>query len=97
MTHAIIPQTGFGLTAVSLEARLISDDLNTSATFFYAVIADNGATCKQGNVSISGEDYANWTGDNDTAIAFCAAEAGVELAPDEEPVVEGGDEIPTGN
>jgi hypothetical protein len=97
MTSPIIPIEGFGLTATQIETRIIADDLAQSCTLYWQVTTADGVQCKQGNASISGEDYANWTGDNDTAIAFCAAEAGVELAPDEEPVVEGGDEIPTGN
>ena len=97
MIAAIVPQTGFGLTATKLEARLVSDDLHSSATFYYALRQEDGSLVKEGNCSIDGEDYGNWDGDNTTAVEACAAAAGVELAPEvpapEEPAPT--EEVPT--
>ena len=88
MISKIIPVVGFGITASQLEARLISDDLKTSATFYWALITDSGKTCLEGNVSVSGEEYTAWRGDNPTAIELCAKEAGVTLIEEGDSTVE---------
>ena len=59
---------------------LINDDLATSATFYYQLLASS--TDEEGNVSteqladgncgMNGEDYQNWDDSNDGAYSFCA-------------------------
>ena len=59
---------------------IINDDLATSATFYYQLIASS--TDAEGNVSsemladgncgMSAEDYQNWDDSNDGAYNYCA-------------------------
>ena len=59
---------------------LINDDLATSATFYYQLIASSQdeegnvftEQLADGNVGMSGEDYQNWDDSNDGAYNYCA-------------------------
>ena len=59
---------------------LINDDLATSATFYYQLIAsssdeEGNVSTEQladGNVGMSGEDYQNWDDSNDGAYNYVA-------------------------
>lgn len=59
---------------------LINDDLATSATFYYQLIAsssdeEGNVSTEQladGNIGMSGEDYQNWDDSNDSAYQYCA-------------------------
>lgn len=66
--------------ANSLNAIIINDDLATSATFYYQLLAsstdaEGNVSSEQladGNVSMSGEDYQNWDDSNDGAYNYVA-------------------------
>ena len=55
---------------------LINDDLATSASFYYQLLASSeegsSEVLADGNVSMSGEDYQNWDDSNDGAYNYCA-------------------------
>ena len=54
---------------------LINDDLATSATFYYQLLASDGESSEQladGNCSMNGEDYQNWDDSNDGAYNYVA-------------------------
>ena len=56
--------------ATILNAYVVNLILNQSATFYYGISAQNadgsvGETLSQGNLSMTGEDYAEWIIDND--------------------------------
>jgi hypothetical protein len=56
--------------ATILNAYVVNLILNQSATFYYGLSAQNedgliGETLTQGNLSMSGDDYAQWVIDND--------------------------------
>jgi uncharacterized protein YwbE len=56
--------------ATILNAYVVNLILNQSATFYYGISAQNadgsvGETLSQGNLSMAGEDYAQWVIDND--------------------------------
>jgi hypothetical protein len=56
--------------ATILNAYVVNLILNESATFYYSLLAQNvdGAvseTLSQGNLSMTGDDYAQWIIDND--------------------------------
>ena len=58
---------------------LINDDLKSSATFYYQLLAsseEEGNVSSEmlvdGNVGMSGEDYQNWDDSNDGAYNYCA-------------------------
>lgn len=52
-------------TALStyLGVRIISDDLKSTCTLYWALFADNVVTV-DGNATISGDDYLAWNGNN---------------------------------
>jgi hypothetical protein len=52
-------------TALSnhLGVRIISDDLKSTCTLYWALFADNVITV-DGNATITGDDYAAWNGNN---------------------------------
>lgn len=68
-------------SATSISARIISDDLQSAATFYFE-LSEDGEQAKQisnGNVSMSGDDYTSWDGSNDAAYAFVAAKINVTI------------------
>jgi hypothetical protein len=44
-------------TATILSAYCISDNLSTSATFYYALLSDAQVQLSQGNLTMTGDDY----------------------------------------
>ena len=65
-----------------LVAYIINDNLESSCTFYYQLCSSGegtealplviGQTLAEGNVSMSGEDYLNWDGDNNYAYSYIA-------------------------
>jgi hypothetical protein len=56
-------------TATILNAYAVNVTLNTSATFYYSLMAETeggtvGTQLAQGNLTMSGEAYTDWTVDN---------------------------------
>jgi hypothetical protein len=47
-------------TATILNAYCVNDNLSTSATFYYALLSDSQSQLSQGNLNMTGEDYAAW-------------------------------------
>lgn len=66
--------------ANTLNLILINDDLKSSATFYYQLLASStdeegnvsSEMLADGNVGMSGEDYQNWDDSNDGAYNYCA-------------------------
>jgi hypothetical protein len=73
---------GQSKSASELDARIIYDDLATSATFYYelkeAVVVDEegassgGSVLSVGNVSMDGQDYIDWDNSNEQAYSYIA-------------------------
>jgi hypothetical protein len=61
-----------------LVAYIINDNLATSCTFYYQLCSSGEQpdtirqTLAEGNVSMSGEDYLAWDGDNNYAYTYIA-------------------------
>lgn len=60
---------GQTVQAKVLNAYAVNVTLNTSAIFYYALLAENedntlGSTVAQGNLTMTGEAYTQWTADN---------------------------------
>jgi hypothetical protein len=75
-----------------LNAYCINDNLSDSATFYYALLSDTQAQLSQGNLTMEGQDYADWV-TNDYAYDFVASKIDVTIVGDYvelvvEPVVE---------
>lgn len=47
-------------TATILNAYCINDNLINSATFYYALLTETMVNLSQGNLTMTGEDYAAW-------------------------------------
>ena len=66
--------------ASELDARIIYDDLATSATFYYELkevvdeegASSGGAVLSVGNVAMDGQDYIDWDNSNEQAYAYIA-------------------------
>jgi hypothetical protein len=79
-------------TATILNAYCINDNLNDSATFYYALLSDTQGQLSQGNLTMEGQDYADWV-TNEYAYDFVASKIDVTIVGDYvppvvEPVVE---------
>ena len=65
-----------------LNAYIINDNLATSCSFYYSLCASGegteamplviGQTLAEGNITMSGDDYLAWDGDNDYAFTYIA-------------------------
>jgi hypothetical protein len=68
--------------ASELDARIIYDDLATSAIFYYELkeattndengVASGGSVLSVGNVSMDGQDYIDWDNSNEQAYVYIA-------------------------
>ncbi len=63
--------------ASELDARIIYDDLATSATFYYelkeVLEEGGGSVLSVGNVAMDGQDYIDWDNSNEAAYAYIAS------------------------
>ena len=72
-----------------LNAYIINDNLATSCSFYYQLcsmgggselfITSIGQTLAEGNVTMDGENYALWNGDNNDAYSYIAAKLNLSL------------------
>jgi hypothetical protein len=74
-------------TATILNAYCINDNLNNSATFYYALLSDTQAQLSQGNLTMEGQDYADWT-TNDYAYNWVASKINVVIVGEYVEIVE---------
>jgi hypothetical protein len=58
-------KNGEAKTATQISITIISDNLTDSATFYYRLLTEESEQVAEGNVGISGEDYANWFSNED--------------------------------
>jgi hypothetical protein len=69
--------------ASELDARIIFDDLATSAQFYYelkeVVEGVSGATLSNGNVSMDGQDYLDWDNSNQAAYVYVASKLNLTI------------------
>ena len=72
-----------------LNAHIINDNLATSCSFYYSLNSSGqgteamplviGQTLAEGNVTMDGENYSLWNGDNNDAYSYIAAELNLTL------------------
>lgn len=80
-------QNGQVKSATKFNMNSIFDDLKSSATFYYELLAVNvdadgnesTEQVAQGNLSLSGADYEAWTGNNEAAYIFGAAQLSLTI------------------
>ena len=56
----LIWANGVNSQATQLSLTIINDNLSTSATLYYQLLADDGTQLAQGNLTIDGEEYQSW-------------------------------------
>jgi len=72
-----------------LNAYIINDNLQSSCTFYYSLCASGegteamplviGQTLAEGNVTMDGENYLAWDGDNNYAFTYIAEKLNLTL------------------
>ena len=88
ITPVNIWSNGSSKQATIINARIINDDLSTHCSFYYELKEGDtvtpseqeggqptviyGSRLADGNLNMSGTDYATWDGSNETAYAFIA-------------------------
>jgi hypothetical protein len=75
--------------ASELDARIIYDDLATSAAFYYELkeatthnaegVASGGAVLSVGNISMNGQDYIDWDNSNEAAYVYIAGKLNLTI------------------
>jgi hypothetical protein len=74
-------------TATILNAYCINDNLSDSATFYYALLSETQSQLQQGNLTMTGQDYALWV-TNEYAYEWVAEQIDVTIVGDYVEVVE---------
>jgi hypothetical protein len=72
-----------------LNAYIVNDNLATDCSFYYSLCASDqgteamplviGQTLAEGNVTMDGENYLAWDGDNDYAFTYIAEKLNLTL------------------
>ena len=85
----IIWKNGESQEANLLNAIIINDNLATYCSFYYQLCSSGepteetalvmGQTLADGNITMSGENYLSWSGDNNDAYSYIAAELNLTL------------------
>ena len=74
-------------SATKFNMNSIFDDLETSATFYYELLAvktdaegnESTEQVAQGNLSMTGQDYQDWDDSNDSAYVWGAAQLSLTI------------------
>jgi hypothetical protein len=71
-------------SAEILDCRIVNDDLSSSCTFYWVLREPNSeimmmSSLADGNYTISGEDYINWDGTNDSSYNIIASQINVTI------------------
>jgi hypothetical protein len=78
-------KNGQSQEATILNAYIINDNLATSCSFYYQLCSSGeqpdsiGQSLADGNVTMSGENYLLWNGDNNDAYSYIASELNLTL------------------
>ena len=82
-------KNGEQLEANFLNAYIINDNLQSSCSFYYSLNAGGegteamplviGQVVAEGNITMDGEDYLNWDGDNDYSFTYIAEKLNLTL------------------
>jgi hypothetical protein len=82
-------KNGEQLEANLLNAYIINDNLQSSCSFYYSLCASGegteamplvvGQTLAEGNLTMDGENYLAWDGDNNYAFTYIAEKLNLTL------------------
>jgi hypothetical protein len=66
--------------ASELDARIIYDDLATSAQFYYELReSGNNPSLSSGNISMDSQDYIDWDNSNEEAYVYIAGKLNLTI------------------
>jgi hypothetical protein len=71
--------TNSSTLATMVRVTSIDDDFLTYARFSWWLFGENGCNVDTGIINCDGEDYLEWTGDNEFPYIFVAERLGLEL------------------
>jgi hypothetical protein len=82
-------KNGEQLETSLLNAIIVNDNLESACTFYYQLLTGGqgteampisvGQSVAEGNISLSGEDYLEWSGDNNYAYDYIASKLNLIL------------------
>ena len=85
----LVWKNGEQLEASLLNAIIVNDNLESACTFYYQLMTGGqgteampisvGQSVAEGNISLSGEDYLSWSGDNNYAYEYIAEKLNLTL------------------
>jgi hypothetical protein len=75
-------QNGTTKTAVKLYAQGISVTLGISASFYWQLLTEEGHQVAEGNLGISGEQYAAWGADDNYIYTIIATDLNLTIVGD---------------
>jgi hypothetical protein len=89
ITPVTIWKNGESQEANLLNAYIINDNLQSSCSFYYSLCASGegteamplviGQSLAEGNITMDGENYLAWDGDNDYAFSYIAEKLNLTL------------------
>lgn len=74
---------GKNVNAIFINLYSVNDNLNNSATFYYALLSAENESLANGNLTISGDDYIVWGNAQDINLAafqWAASQLNITLA-----------------
>jgi hypothetical protein len=84
-------KNGEQLEANLLNAYIINDNLQSSCSFYYSLNAGGegteamplvfGQVVAEGNITMDGDNYLSWDGDNNYAFTYIAEKLNLTLVP----------------
>ena len=82
-------KNGEQLEASLINAIIVNDNLESACTFYYQLMTGGqgteampisvGQSVAEGNISLSGEEYLEWSGDNNYAYDYIAEKLNLTL------------------
>lgn len=75
-------QNGITKTAVKLQAQGTSVTLGSSASFYWQLLTEEGHQVANGNLGISGDEYAAWGADDNYIYTTIATDLNLTIVGD---------------
>lgn len=74
-----ILETNEHIPVTQLCIRILSDDLNTHAVFYWSLHTSTGTKINEGTIDCTGDDYATWDGNNNFPYEYVCSIKGLSL------------------
>jgi len=73
------------VNATILFAKIVADNLINEAIIYYKLLSNSMQGVAEGNIKISGTEYANWNGSNDATWQIVANSLNITIISDYTP------------